>query len=165
MRLAAKVFPAPLLSLALLALWIVLARSAALEQILLGFLLAVAVPLVTARLWPRTRVRSPLVVARFIATVGWDVVMSNLQVGRGVIVSPWRAPRAKFVVVPLDLRDPTGLAALSMVATVVPGTLWSEVAIDRSAVIIHVWDVPDERAFVAFFKRRYETPLREIFEG
>ena len=51
-----------------------------------------------------------------------------------------------------------------MVTTVVPGTVWSELALDRSALLLHVWDVDEEEAFVARFKARYETPLREIFE-
>lgn len=65
---------------------------------------------------------------------------------------------------PLDLRDPLGLAALSLVTTVVPGTVWSELAPDRSALLLHVWNVGDEGMFVTRFKTRYEKPLREIFE-
>jgi len=110
-------------------------------------------------------VRRPLVVVRFILRVGYDVLVSNLQVARGVITWRRRRPTSKFVLVPLELRDPLGLAALSMVTTVVPGTVWSELALDRSALLLHVWDVDgEERAFVARFKARYEAPLREIFE-
>jgi len=161
---AKKVLPAPILSVALAALWVILARSASLGQVLLGLFLGLVVPLLTARILPRVRVRRPLVVVRYIVTVGWDVVVSNLQVARGVLVSRWRPPRARFVVIPLDLRDNAGLAALAMVTTVVPGTVWSEIALDRSAMLLHVWDVEDEGAFVAYFKKRYEAPLREIFE-
>ena len=56
------------------------------------------------------------------------------------------------------------IAALAMVTTVVPGTVWSELALDRAAVMLHVWDVDDEAAFVARYKARYEKPLQEIFE-
>jgi multicomponent K+:H+ antiporter subunit E len=68
------------------------------------------------------------------------------------------------VIVPLELRDALGLAALSMVTTIVPGTVWSELALDRTALLLHVWEVGDEGAFIARFKTRYEKPLREIFE-
>lgn len=51
-----------------------------------------------------------------------------------------------------------------MVTTVVPGTVWSELALDRSALLLHVWNVDREDAFVTRFKERYEQPLREIFE-
>ena len=56
------------------------------------------------------------------------------------------------------------LAALAVITTVVPGTVWSELAIDRSAVLLHVFDVDDQAAFVARYKARYERPLIEIFQ-
>src|SRR5690606_39266912 len=126
---------------------------------------ALGVPHLTARARPTTvRARRPWVVLRFIMTVGYDVLKSNLEVAKGVLTWRWQRPHASFVVIPLELRDPAGLAALAMVTTVVPGTVWSELALDRSALLLHVWDVDDEHAFVARFKARYEVPLREIFE-
>ena len=160
-----KLAPAPLTSVALFALWIVLARAVTAGQVVLGLCLAVVIPLLTRGLRPTTvRVRRPLVIVRYILTVGFDVLMSNFEVAWGVVRWRWRKPHAKFVVVPLELRDPLGLAALSMVTTVVPGTVWSELALDRSALLLHVWDADDEPAFVTRFKARYEQPLREIFE-
>lgn len=160
-----RLLPEPLLSAGLLALWLMLARSTSGDQILLGAILALVAPVVTASLRPiPLRVRRPLTIARFILRVGHDVLLSNLEVGWGVLRWRWRRPRAQFVVIPLELRDPYGLAALAMVTTVVPGTVWSELAVDRRAVMLHVWDVADEAAFVARFKARYEQPLREIFE-
>lgn len=165
MTFVKRLVPAPLLSAALLALWLVLAREASLGQVLLGLALALVVPVVTANLRPtQVRVRRPLTVARFILRVGHDVLVSNFAVAWGVVAWRWRTPRACFVIIPLELRDPHGLAALAMVTTVVPGTVWSELALDRSAVMLHVWDVDDEAAFVARFKARYEKPLQEIFE-
>ncbi len=164
MTILRKIVPAPLSTAALVVIWVVLARSARLEQFLLGLCFGVVIPLATARLSPRARVGRPLVVARYVVTVGYDVVVSCFQVAKGVVVSPWRLPRARFVVVPLELRDDVGLAALAMVTTIVPGTVWSELSIDRSAMLLHVWDVVDEESFVAHFKKRYEAPLKEIFE-
>jgi multicomponent K+:H+ antiporter subunit E len=160
-----RLIPAPLLSTALLALWLVLSRSASLGQILLGLAIALAVPHLTAGVRLSTvRVRRPLVVIRFILMVGYDVLASNIQVAKGILAWRWRRPNARFVVIPLELRDPVGLAALAMVTTVVPGTVWSEIALDRSAMMLHVWDVDEEESFVIRFKARYEKPLREIFE-
>ena len=165
MTVLARLLPAPLTSAALLALWLVLARSVSAGQILLGLALSLAVPILTLRLRPnRVLVRRPLVVVRFILTVGYDVLLSNFEIAWGVVRWRWRRPDARFVIVPLELRDPLGLAALSMVTTVVPGTVWSEIALDRSVLLLHVWDVRDEATFVARFKARYEKPLREIFE-
>lgn len=161
----ARLLPAPLLSAALLALWLALARGVSPGQVLLGLTLALVIPLVTARLRPAgARVRRPLVVARYILTVGGDVVVSTFEVTWGIVAWRWRRPQDRFVVIPLDLRDPVGLAALAMVATVVPGTVWSELAFDRSALMLHVWDLDEVEPFVARFKARYEAPLREIFE-
>lgn len=160
-----RLVPAPLLTAGLLALWVALARDAGAGQWLLGLVLAVVVPLVTASLRPTpVRMRRPLAVVRFILTVGYDVVESNVAVAWGVLAWRWRTPRADFVIIPLELRDPYALAVLAMVTTVVPGTVWSELALDRSAVMLHVFDVDDEAAFVARYKARYERPLREIFE-
>lgn len=165
MTLRNKLVPAPLTSLALLALWLALARAATAAQLFLGLGLALVVPILTSKLRPFAgRVRRPLLVVRFIWRVGGDVLRSSVEVAWGVIQWPWRRPDSRFVIVPLDLRDPVGLAALSMVTTVVPGTVWSELALDRGALLLHVWNVGDEAAFVARFKARYEQPLREMFE-
>ena len=66
---------------------------------------------------------------------------------------------------PLDLRDPHGLAALAIITAVVPGTVWCDLAADRTRLLLHVFDLPgDEADFIAFYKERYELPLKEIFE-
>jgi multicomponent K+:H+ antiporter subunit E len=160
-----KLFPAPLSSALLLVLWLALARSTSPGQILVGIALALVIPILTSSLRPTTvRVRRPVVALRYFIAVAGDVLRSNVEVAWGVLRSPWRRPRSKFVTIPLELRDPLGLAVLSMVTTIVPGTVWSELALDRSALLLHVWDVGDEGAFVERFKARYEKPLKEIFE-
>jgi len=40
----------------------------------------------------------------------------------------------------------------------------SELAHDRSAFLLHVFDLAADAEFVAYFKRRYERPLIEIFQ-
>jgi multicomponent K+:H+ antiporter subunit E len=160
-----RIVPAPLLSASLVGMWLVLARSTSLGQIVLALSLGLVVPHLTRELLPAgVRVRRPLLVVRFIGRVGYDVLASNFVVAWGLVTWRWARPRARFVIIPLELRDPSGLAALAMITTVVPGTVWSELALDRSQLMLHVWDVGDEEAFVARFKARYEQPLREIFE-
>lgn len=165
MKAVRRILPAPLLSASLLALWVALARDTSAGTIAIGLALALGVPLLTSGLRPtRVQVRRPLVVTRYILRVGRDVLASNVEVAWGVLAWRWRQPDARFVTIPLDLRDPLGLAALAMVTTVVPGTVWSELALDRSALLLHVWNLTDEGEFVARFKTRYERPLMEIFE-
>lgn len=159
-----RLLPAPLLSAALLAMWLVLNSSVGPGHVLLGAILAVALPWIAAPLRPlAVRVRRPGAALRLTAAVLRDVIASNLDVAWSVVKGS-RAPRAGFVRIPLELRDPSGLAALAIITTVVPGTVWSELAPDRSAVLLHVFDLDDEASFVEHYKSRYERPLREIFE-
>lgn len=160
-----RLLPAPVLSLALFALWLLLNQSISAGHILLGIFVAVVMPLLTASFRPApARIRRPRMLLRLILTVGWDVVRSNLEVGRDTLRSAWRMPASAFVRIPLDLRDANALAALAIITTVVPGTVWCELALDRSAVLLHVWHLQDEAAFIAHYKSRYERPLMEIFE-
>lgn len=156
--------PSPLLSLALWALWLLLNETLAPAHVLLGGALAVLVPWLVAPLKPRGgRLHKPLVLARLVLRVGRDVTVSALQVAGGVLRNPRRPPRGTFVVVPLDLRDPHALAALAIICTVIPGAIWSELSPDRSALLLHVFDLEGEEAFILEFKKRYEQPLKEIF--
>lgn len=161
-----RLFPAPLLSLSLLLLWLMLNVSISPGQILLGIALGILAPLMLAPLRPQqARIRRPAVVLRLLGRVGLDVILSNLQVARGVLRMRTRPPRSTFIHVPLDLRDAHGLAALSMITTVVPGTVWCELALDRSQLLMHVFDLSmEEHVFIEHFKRIYERPLMEIFE-
>lgn len=160
-----RVLPAPWLSLGIFGGWLLLNQSLAPGQLLLAVVVAVAMPLLFSALRPRP---GPLrrwgVLARLIMLVGADVVTSALDVAFGVLRARRQPPRSAFVTVPLELRDPHALAALAIITTVVPGTVWSELAADHSALLVHVFDVPDEAAFVAHFKQTYERPLKEIFE-
>ncbi|MEY4640812.1 MAG: Potassium efflux system protein PhaE [Pseudomonadota bacterium] len=157
--------PAPLLSLALFAMWMTLARSVAPGHILLAVVLAVGMPLWLRPLRPQAGpMRHPLVLVRLILRVGGDVITSGLDVAWGIVRMRAHLPRAGFVAVPLDLRDEHALAALAMIVAVVPGTVWTELAPDRSTVLLHVFDIDDEARFIARIKGRYESALKEIFE-
>lgn len=160
-----RLLPAPLLSAGLFVMWLMLRPSFTPGSLLLGALLALVLPPLMSPLRPAAGpVRRPMVVVRLVANVGVDVVASALEVARGVLKGRRRPPHGAFVVVPLELRDVHALAALAMITTVVPGTIWCELAPDRSALRLHVFDLGDEAEFVAHFKQRYEHPLKEIFE-
>ena len=160
-----RLLPAPLMSVGLLLLWLLLARSTSLAQVSLGIALAIVMPLLASPLRPNAGpVRHPLVLTRLILRVGGDVVLSALDVAFGVIRARKHAPRSGFVAVPLELRDEHALAALAMITAVIPGTVWAELAPDRSALLLHVFDFEDEAVFIEHFKTRYERPLKEIFE-
>ncbi|KMM80793.1 Na+/H+ antiporter subunit E [Pseudomonas deceptionensis] len=160
-----RLFPAPWLSLALWALWLLLNLSLSAGNLLLGAALAIVAPLMFAPLRPLpVRIRRPGVILKLFFLVGLDVVVSNIAVAWGVLRAGKHPPRSRFIKIPLDLRDANGLAALSMITTVVPGTIWSELALDRSVLLLHVFDLDDEAQFIEHFKTAYERPLMEIFE-
>lgn len=155
--------PVPLLSAALFALWLVLNPPLSAPAVLAAVIVAVLVPVAAAPLRPvRARVRRPLVLARLILHVAIDILVSNAQVARGLLRrSP---PSGAFVTIPLELSDASGLAALAIITTGVPGTVWVELARDRRFVRLHVYELDDADAFIRHYKERYEAPLREIFE-
>ena len=160
-----RLFPAPWLSLALWALWLLLNLSLSAGNLLLGAALAILAPVMFAPLRPLpVRIRRPGVIIKLFFLVGRDVVASNIAVAWGVLRAGKNPPRSRFIKIPLDLRDANGLAALSMITTVVPGTIWSELALDRSVLLLHVFDLEDEAQFIEHFKTAYERPLMEIFE-
>jgi multicomponent K+:H+ antiporter subunit E len=133
--------------------------------LLIAVALGLLVPVLTAPLRPLpARIRRPGAVVSLIITVGVDVLTSSLEVGWGVLRARWRPPNGAFVKIPLELRDPNALAALAIITTVVPGTVWSELALDRNVLLLHVFDLDDAPTFIARYKSRYERPLREIFE-
>ena len=65
---------------------------------------------------------------------------------------------------PLQLRDPNALAVLATIVCITPGTVWAELSLDRSMLLLHVLEVDDAQAISAHVKQRYERPLMEIFE-
>lgn len=165
MTFTQRILPAPLLTSGLLLLWLMLSRSLGIGQFAIGLIVAVTIPALTSALRPeRVPFRRPIRFVRYVLAVLYDMIVSSFQVAYGVIASRTRPTNARFVTIPLALREPHGLSVLAMVTTIVPGTVWSEIALDRSAMMLHVWNVEDESQFVAHYKARYEAPLREIFE-
>jgi multicomponent K+:H+ antiporter subunit E len=75
-----------------------------------------------------------------------------------------REIRSGFLEIPLELRDPHGLAALSTIVTATPGTVWAGLSADGTCLTLHVLDLDDEQRWIAYIKQRFEAPLRRIFE-
>jgi len=157
--------PLPSLSVVLFVLWVLLNQSVDAATLLLAAVLAIAVPLLTRSLRPApAHLRRHALLFKLAAHVAVDLVVSALDVARLLLTRRTRAISSRFVQVPLDMRDPNGLAMLAMVLCLTPGTAWAELALDRSTLLIHVFDLEDDEAFIAQIKQRYERPLMEIFE-
>lgn len=160
-----RYLPAPWLSLALAILWLVMNLSISPGNLILAVVLGFLAPLLMSPLRPLpVSIKRPGTIFKLFLLVGRDVIVSNLAVGWTVWNARRNPPRSAFVKVPLDLHDANGLAALAMITTVVPGTVWSELALDRSVLLMHVFDLEDEAQFIEHFKTTYERPLMEIFQ-
>jgi multicomponent K+:H+ antiporter subunit E len=157
--------PYPLLSIALLVLWLLLNQTVSVGHLALGSVLAVLASWAMAALRPeKPRIRRPGAILRLAGMVLVDILRSNLAVGR-IIVSP-REPggNAGFMTIPLDLRSRYGLAVLSIIITSTPGTIWVNYDAAKGVLLIHVLDLVDEAAWIRLIKHRYERRLMEIFE-
>lgn len=159
-----KLLPAPLLSATLFAAWLMMNQSASAGNIVLAAMFAVGLPLTFGgfRVDP-PRIRHPGKIVRLGLIVLYDIVMSNIEVARRIL-GPESRIHPRFVWVPLDIRDPHGIAALAGIITMTPGTLSSDLTDDRRHLLVHALNVDDEAELIASIKTRYEAPLREIFE-
>lgn len=160
-----RLLPAPLLSLGLFLAWLVLNHSISAGHLLLAGVLALALPLVFQGLRPqRVRVRHWGTVLRLCWAVMVDTTRSNLGVLRLLLRPTSRRGPPNFVKIPLQLRDPNALAVLAMIVCITPGTVWAELSLDRSVLMLHVLEVDDAEGIAQHIKTRYERPLMEIFE-
>ncbi|MBP7647991.1 MAG: Na+/H+ antiporter subunit E [Comamonas sp.] len=159
------IFPAPLLSVALFVLWLLLNHSVSAGHLVLGALLGLLIPVLTRGLRPLpVRVRHPWTIFKLAITVVADTSVSNFQVVRFLLFPSLRKHPAAFVHIPLQLQDPNGLAVLAMITCITPGTAWAEISRDRSMLLLHVLEVEDPQIIIDHVKTKYERPLMEIFE-
>lgn len=161
-----RILPSPPLSLALFVVWLLLNQSLHAATMVFAAVLAVVVPLITQGLRPAAvRMRRPGVALRLAGIVLHDLLQSALMVGRALLTRRTPEIRSAFVEIPLTVRDPNALAVLAMIFCLAPGTAWGEVSLDRSRLLLHVFDLEDEAAFIEMVRTRYERPLMEIFES
>jgi multicomponent K+:H+ antiporter subunit E len=155
-----------LFPLGLTALWVVLTDSLAPGNVVLGLVLGFTMVLSFRKLRPVVpRLRRVHVGLKLLFLVLVDIVRSNIAVGRIVLgLTGGREIKSEFLDIPLDMRDPHGLAVLAMIVTATPGTVWSGLANDCSTVRLHVLDLQDPEHWIRTIKQRYEKPLMEIFE-
>lgn len=155
--------PFPRVSLALLAMWLLLQQSLAPGAWLIGIVLALVLPrLLLALDHARARPARLLLVLRLAWRVVADIVHSNVVVFGQIWVARPRSPG--FVRLPLQLQDSNGLAALACIISATPGTIWVDHDPVRSELTLHVLDRADEDIWADAICARYETLLLEIFE-
>ncbi|MBU8546662.1 MULTISPECIES: Na+/H+ antiporter subunit E [Roseomonadaceae] len=160
-----RLLPYPLLAAALLVMWLLLNQTVSPGAALVGLALALAAGWVTVLLdVPRGRFRRPRAALRLAWVVMVEIVRSNNAVARIILGRQARQGTSGFVLIPLDMRAPYGLATLACILTATPGTVWVEYDSARSTMLLHVLDLIDEQQWLHIVKDRYEQPLMEIFE-
>lgn len=161
-----RLLPFPWMSLSLLLLWLLLNQSLEPAHLLFGACLGIATPLLTRKLQPLgyPRLAKPVTFARLLSMALVEIVRSCFSVSRIILFAKPAEVKSQFIKVPLDIRNPYGLALLSCLINSTPGTVWVEILDDRHELALHVFDLHDEQWWIETIKGRYEKPLIEIFE-
>lgn len=160
-----RLLPYPLVSAGLLIFWLLLNLSMSAGQIILGAVIGILGGWALGLLEPpkaRVRLTSALVTLPFVVLA--DIIASNIAVARVILGLGPRRGVPGFVDIPLQLKDPYGLAVLACIITATPGTVWVNFDSAEGILQIHVLDLVDADQWIAKIKSHFEEPLREIFQ-
>ncbi len=159
-----RLLPNPALTVMLTLLWMMLNNTLSPAHLVLGLFLGWAIPLlIRGFLVEIPKVRRPLKLCAFSLKVIYDIAIANVNVAK-LVLGPRDRLQPAFIEVPMAIEHPFVLAVLSTIISLTPGTVSASLRPDHKVLLIHALDAPDMDALVAEVKRRYETPLLEIFE-
>lgn len=159
--------PSPLLAGILLLLWLLLQQSMDPATLFLGAILAIAVPLLTRPFFHPVgfpRIKRPMLLLHLLSMVAIEIVRSGFNVSRIILFARPAGLNSQFIRIPLDLKSPYGLALLSCLINMTPGTVWVEILPEKVELVLHVFDLHDEQWWIDTIKTHYEKPLIDIFE-
>lgn len=159
-----RMIPHPMLSAALVLMWMVL-TSFSLGNLVLGTVLGLVIGWVFRLLEPeRPNLRRIWPLVKLMGIVAVDIFRSNLAVAWLIVTRDRRGQRhSEFIEIPLELKDPYALALLAMVLTATPGTAWLSHNSDTGILLMHVFDMREEQDWRDLIHTRYETLLMEAF--
>ena len=158
-----RILPHPWLAAALGLLWLLLANSISLGNVLLAIVLGIGIGLAVRSIWPpMPRIRAPLKAFAYVWLVLGDILVANFQVAR-LVLGPIARLRPRIVTIALDVDDPVVAALLAATVTLTPGTVSVDLDVDARRLVVHALDAPDDRSVIDPIKTRYEARLKEIF--
>jgi len=158
-----RLYPAPALSVTIFVFWLLLTDSLGVGAALMGILLGTLLPRFAARLDREfARIGSLRPIPKMLWVAFWDILRSNVRVALQVLGRE-SAIHPGFIWVPLDIANIHGIAALTSMITLTPGTVSAALSDDRKYLLVHVLHLEDPDALIAEIKSRYEKPLMEIF--
>ena len=151
------------LSTAVFCFWLLMNDQVSAGHVVLALVLALLIPLFAARLDREfARIGSLRAVPKMILILLLDIVHSNITVALQVL-GPEHRITPGFIWLPLDIANIHGIAALTSIITLTPGTVSSVLSDDRRYLLVHVLNLKDPGELVRHIKNRYEKPLMEIF--
>lgn len=159
-----KILPMPYQSVLIFVVWLMLNNSISPGHILLGLVLALLIPYLTAPLRiPQPDIARPLKLLPYILLVMKDVVVANLQVAL-LVLGPTKNIKPGFIAVPLDIRQDLPVTMLASTVTMTPGTVSAEISQNNEYLYVHVLHLPeDPQKVIDYIKNQYEVRIKEIF--
>jgi multicomponent K+:H+ antiporter subunit E len=159
-----RFIPHPVLTVALLFFWLTINKFS-LGHLVLGTGVSLFAGWSLAALRPpKAKIGSWLAVVKLTGIVLYDIILSNIAVARVILFQQQHERTSTFLTVPLDMKDPMGLAILATVLTATPGSAWLEYNSSQGTLLIHVLENESQSDWVGTIKNRYEKLLMEIFE-
>lgn len=160
-----RIFPHPLLSLTLVFVWLALVNKVTSGNVVLGVILGLVVPMMTAPYWPgRAKVSNPLRIIEYGLVVLWDIVVANVQVAAIILFKSNKNTHSQWITVPLELTSPEAITVLAGTITMTPGTVSSMLSADGRSILVHCLHTDDPDGVRDQIKSRYEWRLKEIFQ-
>ena len=162
---AARRFP-PVLIAVLTGMWLLLNQPFSTGQAVLGVLLAITLAWASVVLRPvQPKLSRGYLAIVLLGLALKDIVLSNMRTARIVLgLVRDRDVKSGFVEIPLELKDPHGLAVLAGIVTATPGTVWAGLDLATNTLTLHVLDLTSETEWIDWIKNRYERLLIGIFE-
>ena len=143
--------------------WLLLNDTVTVGHAVMGLVLALLIPPFAARLDREfARIGSLRKVPKMIVILLLDITWSNIVVAMQVL-GPERRITPGFIWIPLDVANIHGIAVLTSIITLTPGTVSSALSDDRKYLLVHVFNLKDADEVIRQIKTRYEAPLMEIF--
>ena len=165
MRLLARAFPHPYLTVLLTLVWLLLVNRFSVNSLLFGFFLGLVIPRITSVYWPnRPTLSRPALIVQYVLIVLWDIVVANVVVAWLILFRRTRDLQPRWIAVPLELRKPEAITVLAGTITLSPGTLSADMSAEGHYLLVHCLHAPDPDAVRDEIKKRYERRLLEIFE-
>ena len=158
-----RLLPSLPLSVTVFCFWLLMNDQVTRGHALMALVLALLIPPFAARLDREfARIGSLRKVPRMLGILALDIVRSNIVVALQVL-GPEENITPGFIWVPLDIANIHGIAVLTSIITLTPGTVSAALSDDRKYLLVHVFNLKDADEVIRQIKTRYEVPLMEIF--